>query len=408
MQAKVKEILKPLIDKKPLDLQAVEGAMLVLNSFPGYSVSSVLRQGSEPNSSEMFINVGQNPNNHMASINNNSGYSTGPLGVSFNGTMNHLLGRDNQVSYGYNGAVGINSVDEFNRLMSITAKYAEPIGRSGLVGSISIVESKAKPGASLAPLGIETNGQNISTRLSYPLYKAHGNSLSVDSGVAFNRSTTTSGGNPLTFDKSTVFDINLAWTNNRILNGSNVMNFTVAKGLPGGNSLNTGDATASTIGFSPLFTKFAFNWIRIQPIVTSWSASFGMNGQYTGDNLLTADSIVFGGASVGRGYDSGAIAGDKGLGASLEIRKDLTYRVPYAAGPVQIFAYCDYATVATNSNATTGTLESSKSLKSYGIGARTTFPKGTMELQYAVADAPLYSADPRANPRILFLGNYFF
>jgi hemolysin activation/secretion protein len=292
--------------------------------------------------------------------------------------------------------------------MSVTAKYAESLGNSGLVGSVSILKSQSNPKASLAPLNLQTDGQTIGLRLAYPLYKSQGNSLSLESGLAFNRTTTTLNSAPLTFDKSTVFDMNLAWINNRAFNGVNVMNFTVSKGVPGGNSLEEGDLNASKIGFNPQFSKLSFNLLRLQQIAPSWSASLYVNGQYTRDNLLVAETIVFGGIPLGRGYDNGSISGDTGLGSSIEIRKDLKINLPYTTSPLQLFSFYDYGTAVTNYNATTGAPENSKYIQSYGFGARTTFPKGTLELQYAIADLPVASLDPRPNPRILFLANYFF
>jgi len=407
MQARVKEVSQKIVDKKPLDLHSIESILLVLNAFPGYEVTSVLRQGSEPNSSELFVNVRELPDSYIGSINNNAGYSTGPWGISLNGLNNHIFGRDNQLTYGYNGSLG-DSLDDYKRLMSFTAKYAEPIGNSGLVGSVSILKSQSNPKASLTPLNLQTDGQTIGLRLAYPLYKSRGNSLSLESGLAFNRTTTTTNSAPLTFDKSTVFDVNLAWINNRAFSGVNVMNFGISKGVPGGNSLEQGDPTASTVGFNPQFSKLTFNWLRIQQIAPSWSASLYMNGQYTNDNLLVGDTIVFGGIPVGRGYDNGSISGDKGLGSSIEIRKDLNINLPYTTSPLQLFSFYDYGTAVTNYNATTGAPEKSKYIQSYGFGARTTFPKGTIELQYAIADLPVTSPDPRPNPRVLLLANYFF
>ncbi len=408
MQAIVKENLQPLIDKKPLDLPSVEKALLILNSFPGYAVSSVLRQGSAPNSSEIFVSIQEMPNSYLVSINNNSSNSVGPWGGSANATLNHVLGRDNQVTLSYTGSLGFENMDDFKKLNSFTLKYAEPLGSSGLVGSVSMLQSWARPGASLAPLDIKTYSNNVSFRLSYPLHKAYGNSLSVDSGITLNRSTTTAAGNPLTFDKSTIYDLNLVWTNNQFLHGSNIMNVTFSKGLPGGNSLEAGDPTASTVGFNLEFSKIAFNWVRIQPLTQSWSAQMGVNGQYTPNNLLIGDSIVFGGTPVGRGFDNGAIAGDKGLGGYFELRKDFPYQLPFAVAPLQTFGFYDYGSVIINANTTTGASEKSSYIKSYGFGVRSYFPKGSLELQWAMADSYIYSADPRSNPRVLFLGNYFF
>ena len=38
--------------------------------------------------------------------------------------------------------------------------------------------------------------------------------------------------------------------------------------------------------------------------------------------LVTGEQMTFGGAQIGRGYDPGAVSGDQGAGASLELRYD--------------------------------------------------------------------------------------
>mgnify|MGYP000122170202 CR=1 FL=1 len=45
--------------------------------------------------------------------------------------------------------------------------------------------------------------------------------------------------------------------------------------------------------------------------------------QWTNDKLLAGEQITFGGPSIGRGYDGGVIAGDKGFGLSMEISKKI-------------------------------------------------------------------------------------
>ena len=43
-------------------------------------------------------------------------------------------------------------------------------------------------------------------------------------------------------------------------------------------------------------------------------------GQYAFDPLIEGEQITFGGAQIGRGYDPGAVTGDRGIGGSAELR----------------------------------------------------------------------------------------
>ncbi len=408
MQEIVKERMQKIIDKKPLDLHTVESELLVLNAFPGYTVTTVLRQGTELGASEIFVKISAVDNLYTASVSNFNNGPTGPWSLVLNGTINRVGGRDNQVTLNLTNSIGMDSLSDFKKITTVSAKYAEPIGHSGLVGSVTVLQSVSKPLGSLESLSLDTNLQTFSPRLTYPLYRGHGNAVSLDNGVTLSRMTTLSSNALLNFDKEMVYDINFNWINNIFLGGFNTFNMGFYKGLPGGNSLDPTSTTASTVGFNPLFTKVSYNWMRIQPITRTVSLQVTSNGQYTNDNLLSSDQLVFGGQVIGRGYDSATIAGDKGAGIGIELRKDTPYKTPYLESPVQLFTFWDYGTVTVNNNVTSGVAEHSSALRSYGFGIRTNYPKGTLELQYAVSDINIASSDPRPNPRVLFYWNYFF
>jgi hemolysin activation/secretion protein len=162
-------------------------------------------------------------------------------------------------------------------------------------------------------------------------------------------------------------------------------------------------------GFNPNFSKVNFLLLRSQTISQTWSAQFGINGQMTKDTLLSGDTISFGGATVGRGFDNSAIYGDNGLGSYLEIRNDLPITSPWLTKPLQLFAFVDSGTVRNNDNTVSGVSNYSKSIFSKGFGIRTTVSQNTfLELQYARATSLASDTDQRQNPRILFLGTVNF
>ena len=403
VQQTVLDLMNSLVDVKPLNLAAVERKILVLNNFPGIAVNTILRQGAELGASEMVVNIYEIPNSYTFSMNNNASKQLGPYTATLSATVNRLLARDNQVTLSLSSSV------DLQKYKTMTIKYAEPIGYSGLVASLSYTRAKANPGASYEELDIESQSQIISPRLSYPLIKTRSNSLSLDSGLNFTRSATTIAGAGYTFDKMMNTDLSMTFINTNFWNGLTLINASVTKGLPGRNTLDSDASSPSVTGFNPNFSKVNFLLLRSQTITQSWSAQFGVNGQMTKDTLLSGDTISFGGATVGRGFDNSAIYGDNGLGSYLEIRNDLPITSAWLTRPIQLFAFVDSGTVRNNDNTVSGVSNYSKSIFSKGFGIRTTVSKTTfLELQYARATSLASDTDQRQNPRILFLGTVNF
>jgi hemolysin activation/secretion protein len=73
-------------------------------------------------------------------------------------------------------------------------------------------------------------------------------------------------------------------------------------------------------------------------------------GQYGFNPLLTGEQFAFGGAQIGRGYDPGALTGDRGLGGSIELRYDRRFTMsPVQA--LQPYVFYDAARVWNVQNA---------------------------------------------------------
>ena len=56
---------------------------------------------------------------------------------------------------------------------------------------------------------------------------------------------------------------------------------------------------------------------------TDWSVRFDGFAQHTGDVLPDSERFKIGGDRLGRGFEVAEIAGDRGLGGKLELRRDL-------------------------------------------------------------------------------------
>jgi hemolysin activation/secretion protein len=406
-RAKITELTEGLVNKKPLDLPSVEKAIRTLNAFPSTTVNAVLRQGAEVGASEMVLNVSQLPDYYSLSVNNFNAPAVGTWGASFAGTVNRLFDIDNQLSFSTSASLGSGSVEDFKRMLSFSAKYSQPIGSSGLSSSLSYLYAQCQPVPTVADLNLLSQGTTIAPRLSYPMFSNRGNSLVIDSGVTFSQTQTLLASAPFTTDKSTVFDITLRWTNTTWAEGITNLSVGYYQGLSGLGTSSASDLGVSVPGFNPSFNKFAFNLSRTQYLPNKFSVHAGAVGQYTPDSLLIANQISFGGPPIGRAYYYGAIMGDRGLGLFVELRKDVTVS-DLLSQPIQFFVFADKGTTYVNTNEAAGRVGGSYGLTSYGLGARTNFSKGSLELSYARGASVLNTTEPPPNNRFLFSGLYYF
>jgi hemolysin activation/secretion protein len=406
-RAKINELTAGLVNKKPLDLPSVEKAIRTLNAFPSTSVNAVLRQGTELGSSEMVLNVSQLPDYYSLSVNNFNAPAVGTWGASFAGTVNRLFDIDNQLSFSTSASLGSGSVEDFKRMLSFSAKYSQPVGNSGLSASLSYLYAQSQPVPTVADLNLLSQGTTVAPRLSYPMFSNRGNSLVLDGGVTFSETQTLLAALPFTTDKSSVFDLTLRWTNTTWARGITNLSIGYYQGLSGLGGSSAKDLSVSVPGFNPSFNKLAFNLSRTQYLPYKFSIHAGAVGQYTADSLLIANQISFGGPPIGRAYYYGAIMGDRGLGLFAELRKDVTFSDLFSQ-PIQFFTFLDKGMTYVNTNEAAGRVGGSYSLTSYGLGARTNFSKGSLELSYARGASALNTTEPPPNSRFLFSGIYYF
>ncbi len=95
---------------------------------------------------------------------------------------------------------------------------------------------------------------------------------------------------------------------------------------------------------------------------------FTPRAQYTPDTLLSFEEYSGGNYTIGRGYDPGALLGDKGLGGALEVRAGRAAPAGPRAIAVQPFAFVDSAWLWSNSP---GDPRAAANLTSLGFGLRT-------------------------------------
>jgi len=398
-QQLVERLLAPVVGKKPIDLKSLEKALLILNDIPGVRAAGVLRQGSALGASELVVSLVDPPKvSSLFSMNNSLSRVLGEWNTNLNVNIsNPSPTRPGVLSLG----LSTSALNEY--LRAVTVRYSTFVGDQGMVVSMGGLAASAKLGASL--VGIESNSYSLGPRVRYPLKRSRGVSLFVDSGLTLNHSRTTQiDVGEIIADSSTVADVSLAAVDLGRFNGNTEATVGISQGLDALGSISTNALAPSVSGFSQRFTKLKYSASRLQGLPQDFSLQFNFLGQWSSDTLLSGEQVLFGGSTLGRAYDSGAVAGDSGFGLLMELRKDMPAEkfIPRLAnGKVQFFIFTDYAEARLNVNPNRS--ETTASLRSHGAGLRYRDMTGLMvEATIAESQRFISSTDPKSDPRMLF------
>jgi hemolysin activation/secretion protein len=151
-----------------------------------------------------------------------------------------------------------------------------------------------------------------------------------------------------------------------------------------------GNATAAVV------RALLYGEYRPVPVLTF---SLGARAQYAWKPLLSFEEFSAGNYTVGRGYDPGALLGDRGWGTQAEIRVGSTVPRTSKSAAVQGYAFFDHARVSNLDKLTV--VEGSKHLNSIGGGARIAYDRFLFDAAIAVPLTRVGLLDKKPDPRFL-------
>lgn len=115
--------------------------------------------------------------------------------------------------------------------------------------------------------------------------------------------------------------------------------FELTKGVNGmGSGLRADDLADDSR--SADFTMLVIDFARVAQLSDLWTWRLNALGQLSNDALPYSQRFKIGGDRLGRGFEVAEIAGDRGLGAKIELIRRLN-GIPDAAGPVSIYSFYD-------------------------------------------------------------------
>lgn len=388
----VEQLLEPVIKQRPARFLDLESRLLLINDIPGLAGNSVLRQGVEPGSSEMLVNLTRVPNAYRATFSNTASDILGPTSYGLGTTLSQPLGRPGLLDIDLSASGG-----NLSELRSANFRYASPVGSGGAVLALGGLVAFAKPGGIVAASDIESRIMSFNSRLRVPLLRTRPNSVYLDLSLTLNRSRTEAKGQLFVSDKGTVAEIGLSWQQAGWLNGATTVTLTLSRGLEIFGAIGRSALLPSVVGFKPDFTKLNYSLQRTQILADRITAQFNVQGQYTGDRLLSGEQVSFGGPSIGRGYDPSLLAGERGLGMVGELQYDLPVKLAPAADSAKLYSFADWARATTLAYGPMP--KQNRYISSIGFGVRTVlWQHASVDMQLARAVRTV-AGDPRRGAR---------
>lgn len=311
---------EPIVNSRPLQVAVMKHYLLIDNEIPGVQTKAVLQPSSTtPEAADLNLQTQTKNITGYLSYDNYGTRYIGPQQITANlGANSVWLSGDNLQGIYSTTTRGV-------ELNFYDVSYSAPLGNQGLRWLLDSSKAITNPQYTLEPYNIRGIVVGDKIQLQYPLIRSQTHSLTVQGGLNYLDSQTTSENLTLYVDHIRSFSVGTTYSGSDQWQGINGANLTLSEGLPlFGATLDKSSLTTSRYGASAVFTKAAVDVSRSQNLWKSLSLYSIVQGQYSFNPLLVSEQYAFGGSQLGRGYDPAEITGDNGLAGSIELRYDLS------------------------------------------------------------------------------------
>jgi len=367
-------MLEHLTSIRPVNNADLERYLLLANDIPGVSAQAVLRRVSpEPGAVELVAKVARTPFAAQFQFDNRGSPEVGPYEALLTAQSNAFTSVGEQIQGTFFNT--FNREQLFGQVDVSGFLNSEGLKLRGYAG-----RGNTQPGGALTGTGFNADLQIAGVGLSYPVIRTRRLNLSVDGSFdAYDGVIDTFAAGGMLSD-----------THLRILRLGGALDFqdAVVAGLPAANSIilkvsqglpafgasSNNQALPARVGERNNFSKVTGEMTRVQNLIaigdaqTAIKASVG--GQFTDDILPPSEQYLLGGTRFGRGFFAGEVAGDRALGATVELQLNTGFDNLSPLSPdhrlnVQFYNFFDYGRTY---NLIPGSID--QTIDSIGVGAR--------------------------------------
>lgn len=383
--------MAPVLAEKPVRLETIERAMLLVNDLPGISVADAsVRDGDEPATKVLNLVLEETGINADLYVDNRGTPSSGRLQAWAATSVNGLVATGDRLQ------IGLFTIPDAPReLLYGQIKWSRPLGGWGTIGEVTLSGSKIDAGDSLAASETESDSRRMQLSLRHPVLRTRQDSLWASGEFdVYNVNEDTFGATSYE-DRNRTVRLGLEYYRSKLLNGDFYAKAVYVRGLDILGASNPGNGQLSRSDGKAAFDKVTIEVRRLQKLWGGFGLYAQAKGQWANQPLLTASEFSLGGSQYGRAYDYGELVGDRGAAGAVELR--FTGKKPADwIESYDVYAFYDGGFVW---NEGVGR----QALTSAGLGLRSTFAKGIYaDIQVAKPLNHEVSTEGDKDLRILF------
>ena len=391
-----------------------ERYLLLASDIPGYVVRLSLRPaGTVPGDVVGDVTVQRTPGYADFNVQNYGSKALGRWGGLARGQLFGLTGLGDRTT------LAVFTTADLSEQRTLQLAHDFRVGSEGLTLGGSFTYAWANP--SIADADVKARTLLATVQADYPLIRSLSRTVRGTLGMDFTNQNVSLDGIKLTRDKLRVAFLRLSldaadtnfnnpaftlaeppWRLSAIAEarqGLRIFGATPDCGPLGLNCLGGGKIPPSRVegqSDATVLRLTAFGEYRPMPKLTF---ALGLRGQYAWQPLLSFEEFSAGNYTTGRGYDPGAILGDRGFGSQLEVRYGS--RIPATAkrAAIEGYAFWDHSRVGNDDKLVV--LDQSNRLDSVGGGARVLFDRFALDAGLAIPLTKVGLDDKKPDPRFL-------
>jgi len=392
-----------------------ERYLLLASDLPGYLVRLTLRPaGTVPGDVIGDVTVQRTTGYADFNVQNGGSKALGRWGGLLRGQMFGLTGLGDRTS------LSIFSTSDFKEQQTVQLAHDFHLGPEGLSISDAFTYAWAKP--SLGPDAHVLAHTLLNTfEVGYPLLRREAQTIRGSVGLDYVNQDVDFNGDDLNRDRLRVAFLRLGvdaartnftdarfstleppWRVSALLElrqGLHVLGATRDCGPTGADCLGVGKVPPSrTEGHSDA-TVLRYTFAGEYRPIPRLTLALVARAQYAHQALLSFEEFAAGNYTAGRGYDPGALLGDKGLGTQAEVRFGTRVPVNAKKPAVEGYGFWDHAEVRNHDRLVI--VAGSEHLDSVGGGARINFDRFQVDASVAVPLTRVGLDDKRPDPRFL-------
>jgi hemolysin activation/secretion protein len=301
----------------PLRRDDIPAALRDMRALPGLSVqASARRDAGTRNGYELVVRTGFASTESTVRVNNRGTEEIGPVFVIGQLFANGLIGHRSKV-----GLIVASTPDTSEYLG--TGLYLEyPLGHSEWRTSALLFGSHSKPHEQPADLNDRYARQRVTLRALRAIGSGSTSSFTFSAGLEADNLRIRRDGTQIRDDQLRIAELALRGSMRSAGSMQYGLNLQLRRGLDGlGAGLEATGLVDDPRRADFLVTQLQFTAAR--RFAQRWTARVDAFAQYSGQVLPDSECFKIGGDRLGRGFEVAEIAGDRGLGAKLDLRREL-------------------------------------------------------------------------------------